>query len=85
MAARDSAKGAQVVLALSVLGLLSSGVVSVLLAVTDSVLWPLMPGVGWPVVAAVVTAMASTTEPSRPGARLTQPALAGEAAPVRRG
>lgn len=70
---------AQVVLTLSVLVLLSSGVVNVQLAVTESVLWPLLPGVGWPVVAAVLTGLASTSAPSGSDTRFTEPTLAGVA------
>ncbi|TWP47431.1 hypothetical protein FKR81_32480 [Lentzea tibetensis] len=56
---------AQMTLGLSVLALLSAGVVNVVLAVTEWVLWPLVPGVGWPVVAALVVGLASAATPSR--------------------
>lgn len=80
MADRDMmSTGAQVVLTLALLALLSSGVVNLLLAVTESILWPLLPGVGWPLVAVVVTSMASTATPSRSSEHLVEQAPLGVA------
>lgn len=80
MAERDPmSTGTQVVLTLALLALLSSGVINILLAVTESALWPLLPGVGWPLVAAVVTSMASTATPPRLSEYLVEQARAGVA------
>ncbi|MCP2248185.1 hypothetical protein [Lentzea aerocolonigenes] len=66
MAERDlTSGGAQAVLGLSVLVLLSCAVGNVLLAVTESVWWPLFVGVGWWGVAAGVTAWATVAATSR--------------------
>jgi membrane protein YdbS with pleckstrin-like domain len=55
----------QLLLGASVSVLLSCGVGNVLLAVTESVVWPLIIGVVWTVVAAVVTGLGSATTPPR--------------------
>lgn len=52
------------VLMASVFALLAAGVGNVLLAVTESVLWPLILGVVWVVAAAAVTAVADVPRPS---------------------
>lgn len=57
---------AQLLLCASVCVLLSCGVGNVLLAVTESVLWPLILGVGWTVTAAVVTGLAQAATPPPP-------------------
>jgi len=54
-----------VVLVVSVFALLAAGIANVLLAVTESVLWPLVVGVGWVVAAAVVAVVASGPARSR--------------------
>lgn len=55
MAERDLAGNrAQAVLVAAVGVLLSAGVVNVLIAVVESVVWPVVLGVGWVVVAAGV-------------------------------
>jgi hypothetical protein len=66
MAERDlTSTGAHVVLALSVCALLSAGVGNVLLAVTESVVWPLILGVVWVLFAVVVVVEAEAAAPSR--------------------
>lgn len=57
---------AQAVLVIAVAALLSSGVVNVLIAVVESVVWPVVVGVGWVVVAAgvVIEADAAGVTPS---------------------
>jgi hypothetical protein len=55
----------ELLLCASVSVLLSCGVGNVLLAVTESVVWPLILGVMWLVVAAIVTGLASATTPPR--------------------
>lgn len=55
MAERDlTGNRAQAVLVVAVGVLLSAGVVNVLLAVVESVVWPVVVGVGWVAVAAGV-------------------------------
>lgn len=76
---------AQMALVVVVGALLSAGVVNVLLAVTESVLWPVFVGVGWVVVAAGVTFEAAVTMPSRPRTLRVAPARAGGVVPARRG
>lgn len=77
--------GAQGVLGVSVLVLLSCAVVNVLLAVTASVWWPLAAGVGWWCVAAgvVIRVEAATTSKSR--TPRVAPAWMAAAVPARRG
>lgn len=83
MAERDlTSAGAQVLLCASVSVLLSCGVGNVLLAVTESVLWPLLLGVGWTVIAAVVTGLAQAATPAGSRTRRAEHALAGAAAPA---
>ncbi|MDX3663739.1 hypothetical protein PV646_41200 [Streptomyces sp. ID05-26A] len=60
-----SGAGARTVLVLAVGVLLAVGVVNVLIAVTESVLWPVFVGVGWVGVAAGVTIWADAAATSR--------------------
>lgn len=76
MAERDlTSTWAQTALVVAVGALLSAGVVNVLLAVTESVLWPVFVGVGWLVVAVGVTIEAEAAMPSR--SRMLRVASAG--------
>ncbi|MDX3663736.1 hypothetical protein PV646_41185 [Streptomyces sp. ID05-26A] len=52
-------------LVLAVGALLAAGVINVLIAVTEAVLWPVGVGVGWVVVAAGVSTWADTAATSR--------------------
>jgi hypothetical protein len=86
MAVRDlTSGGAQVVLGLSVLVLLSCAVGNVLLAVTESVWWPLFAGVGWWGVAAGVVIWAAGATTCRSRTPRVAPAWVAAEAPVRRG
>jgi len=64
---------ARTVLVVAVGALLSAGVVNVLIAVTESVLWPMFVGVGWMVVAASVVVGAEAATPSRSRTRPARP------------
>jgi hypothetical protein len=83
MAERDLTSGTALLCA-SVFVLLSCGVGDVLLAVTESVLWPLVLGVTWVVIAAVVTGLAQAAMPSGPRTSGVPQVSADVAAPVRR-
>ncbi|MEU0886193.1 hypothetical protein ABZ345_47125 [Lentzea sp. NPDC005914] len=76
---------ARTVLVLAVGVLLAAGVVSVLIAVTESVWWPVVVGVGWVVVAAGVTIWADAAGTS--GSRMPRavPASVAATASARRG
>ena len=68
MAERDLASAwVRTVLVVAVGALLSAGVVNVLIAVTESVLWPVFVGVGWMLVAGgvVVEAEAAALSSSK--------------------
>ena len=54
---------AQAVLVVAIGALLSAGVANLLIAVTESVLWPVFVGVGWVAVAAGVTVKAEAATP----------------------
>lgn len=76
--------GARAVLGLAVLVLLSCAVGNVLLAVTESVWWPLVAGVGWWGVAVGVTVQAEAVGASRSRAPRVAPAWLASAVPARR-
>ncbi|NGY63257.1 hypothetical protein G7043_30485 [Lentzea sp. NEAU-D13] len=61
---------AQAVLVIAVAALLSSGVVNVLIAVVESVVWPVVVGVGWVVVAAGVVIEAEAAGVTSAAARV---------------
>lgn len=75
---------AQAVLVLSVGALLSAGVVNVLLAVVESVAWPVFVGVGWVVVAVGVVIEAEAATPSRWRTPYDERAWVAVAVPARR-
>lgn len=75
----------QVVLVVAVGALLSVGVANVLIAVTESVLWPVFVGVGWVVVAGGVTVKAEAATPSRSRTLRTVPAQLSADVSSRRG
>jgi hypothetical protein len=56
---------ARTMLVLAVGVLMAAGVVNVLIAVTESVLWPVFVGVGWVVVAAGVSVWADAAATSK--------------------
>ncbi|GLY54484.1 hypothetical protein [Lentzea sp. NBRC 102530] len=60
-----SSAWARTVLVLAVAALLAAGVVNVLIAATEAVLWPVGVGVGWVVVAAGVSIWADAAATSR--------------------
>lgn len=85
MAERDlTSCGAPAVLGVSVLVLLSCAVGNVLLAVTESVWWPLFAGVGWWGAAAGVVIRAAAATTSRSRTLRVAPARADAVVPVRR-
>lgn len=77
--------GARAVLGLAVLVLLSCAVGNVLLAVTESVWWPLAAGAVWWGVAIGVTVQAEAVCASRSPAPRVAPAWTAAAVPARRG
>jgi hypothetical protein len=79
-----TSSGARAVLGLAVLVLLSCAVGNVLLAITESVWWPLAAGVGWwgVAVGVAIQAEAATTSESR--ALRVAPARVASAVPTRR-
>ncbi|GAA3673092.1 hypothetical protein GCM10022267_69820 [Lentzea roselyniae] len=86
MTERDlTSGGAQAVLGLSVLVLLSCAVGNVLLAVTESVWWPLFAGVSWWGAAASVVIRATAATTSRAGTPRVTPAWMAAEVPARRG
>jgi hypothetical protein len=76
---------AQLVLGLSVSVLLSCGVGNVLLAVTESVLWPLIAGVVWVVCAFLVVIEAEAATRSRWRTRPSDLVRRTAATPARHG
>jgi hypothetical protein len=85
MAERDlTSVRAQTVLVVAVGALLSAGVVNVLLAVTESVFWPVFAGVGWVVVAAGVTVEAEAAATSRSRTLRVAPAGGGRSSSASR-
>ena len=86
MSERDLACAqAQTVLAVAVGALLSAGVANVLIAVTESVLWPVFVGVGWVTVAAGVTIKAEAATPSRSRTPRAAPSQVAADVSIRRG
>lgn len=86
MAKRDlTSGGARAVLVLSVLVLLSCAVGNVLLAVVESVWWPLVAGAIWWGVAAGVVIRAAATTTSRSRTPRVAPEWVAEEVPARRG
>ncbi|ANZ35951.1 hypothetical protein BBK82_07515 [Lentzea guizhouensis] len=75
---------ARTALVLAVGVLLSAGVVNVLIAVTESVLWPVVVGVGWVGVAAGVTIWADAAVTSRLRTRRAVPASVAAEVSARR-
>lgn len=75
---------ARTVLVVAVGALLSAGVVNVLIAVTESVLWPVFVGVGWVVVAAGVVVEAEAAAPSRSRTHPASPVPLAVTGPARR-
>lgn len=75
----------QAVLVVAVGALLSAGVANVLIAVTESVLWPVFVGVGWVAVAAGVTVKAETATSSRSRTPRAVPLQVSADASTRRG
>ena len=80
-----TSRGARAVLVGAVLVLLSCAVGNVLLAVAESVWWPLAVGVGWWGVAVGVTVQAGAGAPVGSRTHRVAPARAASAVPARRG
>jgi hypothetical protein len=74
---------ARTVLVLAVGVLLAAGVVNVLIAVTESVLWPAGLGMGWVVVAAGVSIWADVAATSRSKSPREEPERMAAAGSVR--